>query len=214
MLNESIPSSLRSMIFSSVLIRRAGKIILYPIEFSQTCNEKSMQGMIEFNRQAIRRKEADIKASIPNHDGNYTRMKSIQFRKTFEIRGFLSFTDTDKTLAHSFKRDLERAFPNLEILDHPVKEKYEKDWKSHCEKKISKSSFLICLIGNRTRNSAAVKWEIGKGLALGKFIIAINMTENSSSMPEFLKRNSVVHIEADSGEIFSILDSIFHLSTV
>lgn len=111
-----------------------------------------------------------------------------------KVRAFLSFTTKDGATAESLRENLEEKFPYLEILEHPVQETYEQDWQSHCEKKISQSEFVICLVGDSTHRSAAVNWELGTGLALGKDIVAIQVVDGAPLLPEILRANSIAPI--------------------
>ena len=135
-------------------------------------------------------------------------MPSNQDRTPFRVRAFLSFTREDTALANSFKISLERRCTCLELLEHPVREVYDANWKIHCEKKISQSSFLICLVGNLTYGSAAVTWEIGVGLALGKRVIAFNLVNGSPPVPEILKRNSMEPLGGALEEMFSKIEHV------
>ena len=121
----------------------------------------------------------------------------------FRIRAFLSFTKEDTALADLFKISLERRCPCLEILQHPVREAYDEDWKIHCENKIVQSTILICLVGNSTHGSSAVAWELGMGLALGKRVITFNLVSGSPPVPAILKQNSMEPIGGSLEQMFS-----------
>ena len=133
---------------------------------------------------------------LPAIPGPVDKMKTPSLSDLIspKVRVFLSFTTEDGAAAESLRENLEQRFPYLEILEHPVQESYEQDWKSHCEKKINQSEFVICLVGDSTHSSAAVAWEIGTGLALGKDIVAIQVVDGAPLLPEILQANSITPI--------------------
>ncbi len=104
---------------------------------------------------------------------------------------FLSFATKDKALVDAFRRKLELRHPNVELLDHAVDNRYEENWKLDCDRKIQESALLICLIGDTTHQSNPVSWEIGRGLALGKRVVAVNLMDRPLRIPELLERNSI-----------------------
>ena len=124
-------------------------------------------------------------------------------RDAWHVRAFLSFTMNDGTLVASFKTTIKRQCPNLELLEHPVHRIYQADWKHPCERKIRKSSVIICLIGYSTHKSQAVAWEIAKGLALGKRILAVNLVEGAPPLPDILKTEGITPIRMNPHNIFS-----------
>ena len=104
---------------------------------------------------------------------------------------FLSFATEDAPLVKAFRDRIGRRHPDIELLDHAVKDSYEQDWKRACATKINRSELLICLVGATTHRSRAVAWEIDHGLALGKRIVAVNLTANGVRIPEVLARNAI-----------------------
>lgn len=116
---------------------------------------------------------------------------------------------TDGTLAASFKATLKKRYPSLELLEHPVRKTYQENWKHQCERKIRRSSLIICLIGNSTHRSEAVTWEVAKGLALGKSILAVNLVEGPPPLPDIFKAEGVRPIGMNPHNIFAdVIDVI------
>ena len=107
------------------------------------------------------------------------------------VRAFLSFTTADKPLVEAFRSRIGRQHPDVELLDHAVKDSYEDDWKRACATKIDRSELLICLVGPTTHQSQAVAWEIDRGLAFGKRVVAVNLTGEGVRVPEILARNAI-----------------------
>lgn len=107
------------------------------------------------------------------------------------VRAFLSFTSRDAPMVEVFRARLGRQHPDIELLDHAVKDIYEEDWKRECATKIDRSELLICLLGATTHRSQAVAWEIDRGLSLGKRIVAIDLTPEGVRVPEILVRNAI-----------------------
>lgn len=104
---------------------------------------------------------------------------------------FLSFATEDKPLVEAFRSRIALQYPNLELLDHAVKDSYEENWKRACAKKIDRSAVLICLVRATTHRSQTVAWEIDHGLALGKRVVALNLTADGVRIPEALVRNAI-----------------------
>lgn len=117
---------------------------------------------------------------------------------------FLSFATKDKVLVDGIRNELELQQPSIELLDHAAHENYEADWKHDCARKIHRSAVLICLVGTSTHESEAVAWEIGRGLALGKRVVAVNLTCHPVRMPAILARNAIEPLPS-SGSLISFV---------
>ena len=104
---------------------------------------------------------------------------------------FLSFATKDAPLVEAFRKRIGQQHPDVELLDHAIKDSYEEDWKRECARKIDRSELLICLIGPTTHRSQAVAWEIDHGLSLGKRIVAVNLSVHGAKVPEALARNAI-----------------------
>ena len=85
-----------------------------------------------------------------------------------QFRAFLSHATRDAELVDAFRARIKRHHPDVELIDHAVRGHYDEDWQGECDRKIYQSTVLVCLLGETTYGSAAVTWEIGRGLALGK----------------------------------------------
>lgn len=107
------------------------------------------------------------------------------------FRAFLSFASKDKMLVDAFRYEIELLHPTVEFVDHAVQDRYDEDWKYYCSRKICDSPLLICLVGPSTHESAAVAWEIDRGMSLGKRIVAVHLTGRSVCVPEILERNGI-----------------------
>lgn len=117
---------------------------------------------------------------------------------------FLSFVTKDKVLVDGIRNELELQQPSIELLDHAAHENYEADWKHNCARKIHRSAVLICLVGTSTHESEAVTWEIGRGLALGKRVVAVNLTRRPVRVPAILARNAIEPLPS-SGSLISFV---------
>ena len=117
---------------------------------------------------------------------------------------FLSFATKDKVLVDEFRNEIELQQPNIELLDHAADENYEADWKHDCARKIHQSAVLICLVGASTHGSEAVAWEIGHGLALGRRVVAVNLTRRPIRMPAILAQNAIEPLPS-SGSLISFV---------
>ena len=120
------------------------------------------------------------------------------------VRAFLSFTTEDKPLVEAFRIRIGLQHPDLELLDHAVKDSYEDDWQRECARKIDHSAVLICLVGATTHRSQAVAWEIDHGLSLGKRVVAVNLTPDRVRVPEVLTRNAIEPQYSTAGGILSL----------
>ena len=117
---------------------------------------------------------------------------------------FLSFATKDKVLVDQFRSEIELQQPNIELLDHAADENYEADWKHDCARKIHRSAVLICLVGTSTHESEAVAWEVGRGLALGKTVVAVNLTRRPTRMPAVLAQHAIEPLPG-SGSLISFV---------
>ena len=104
---------------------------------------------------------------------------------------FLSFATKDRALVDGLRNEIELRQPSIEFLDHAADENYDAHWKHNCAKKIHRSAVLICLLGTSTHESEAVSWEIGRGLELGKRVVAVNLTRRPARMPAILAQNAI-----------------------
>lgn len=115
------------------------------------------------------------------------------------VRAFLSFAMADMPLFETFKSLVERQHPDVELLDHAVKDNYEEDWKRACATKIDRSELLICLVGATTYRSKAVAWEINHGVSLGKRVVAVKLSADAVRVPEILARHAIRPRESITG---------------
>lgn len=122
------------------------------------------------------------------------------------LRAFLSFATKDKVLVDEFRNEIELQQPNIELLDHAADENYEADWKYDCARKIHRSAVLICLVGASTHESEAVAWEIRRGLALGKRVVAVNLTRRPVRMPAILAQNAIEPLPSSGSLISSVAE--------
>ena len=105
-------------------------------------------------------------------------------------------------MADAFRNEVEARHPEIELLDHAVKDSYEEDWKHDCHRKIHQSAIFICLVGASTYQSEAVKWEIDCGLELGKHVVAVNLTGRPVRVPEILARNAIEPLPSTAASLF------------
>lgn len=116
---------------------------------------------------------------------------------------FLSFSTCDEALVSSFKETITRRVPSLILLEHPTQEIYDRDWQTHCNRKIDQSTVIICLIGHSTYLSTAVAWEISRGMSLGKPVIAVDLVDDAPAVPDILKEHSIEPIRGANDTAFS-----------
>ena len=107
------------------------------------------------------------------------------------LRAFLSYASRDAALVDAFRNRIRSHHPDVELLDHAVSDHYDEHWQDECDRKIHESAVLLCLLGETTYGSAAVTWEIGRGLALGKRVVAVYLTDGTLQVPEILERNAI-----------------------
>lgn len=119
------------------------------------------------------------------------------------VRAFLSYATADKPLVEAFRNRIARQHPDVELVDHAVKDTYEEDWKRGCATKIDGSELLICLVGATTHRSQAVTWEINRGLSLGKRIVAVELSADGVRVPKVLARHAIEPRESITGIVLS-----------
>jgi hypothetical protein len=99
---------------------------------------------------------------------------------------FLSFAMEDKPLVELFRGQAKSPASRVEFRDHPVKEPFDRAWKSNVEALIRQCSMTICLIGKETYKSEAVDWELRKSAELGKRIVAVFLRGSNVPLPPAL----------------------------
>ena len=119
------------------------------------------------------------------------------------LRAFLSFATKDAPLVEAFRSRIGQHHPDVELLDNAVTDRYEKDWKRECARKIDRSELLICLVGPATRRSQAVAWEIDRGLSRGKPVVAVDLTDGGVRIPAVLTRNAIRPQQSIAGIVLS-----------
>lgn len=102
---------------------------------------------------------------------------TIWGEESFSHSVFLCFSSSDRAEVEKFKASIRLRHPKLRVLEHPVRRKYDRNWKTHCDIKIRKSSALICLIGNDTHRSSAVRWELDKAKNCDVPIVPVYLKE-------------------------------------
>ena len=120
-----------------------------------------------------------------------------------QLRAFLSYATRDAALVDVVRDRIKWHHPNVELIDHAVRDHYDEDWQDECDRKIHQSAVLVCLLGETTYGSTAVTWEIGRGLALGKRVVAVNLTDRTLQVPEILERHAIEPLPRTAHTLFS-----------
>lgn len=114
---------------------------------------------------------------------------------------FLSFAMEDKTLVDLFRGQAKNQRNDLEFNDHSVKEPFESAWKTNVKEKISRCSTVICLIGLRTWESEAVKWEIEEAIRQGKKVFGVKLSSTVFLYPRAISSNNIKVVEWNFDQI-------------
>ena len=114
---------------------------------------------------------------------------------------FLSFSMEDRDFVERFRGWAEGRQSALLFRDYPIKERFERAWKTNVERLIRSCSVTMCLIGRETHQSQAVDWEIRKSAELGKYIMAVAIGTPSPIMPPSLAELNVSPLPWDLDRI-------------
>jgi hypothetical protein len=121
---------------------------------------------------------------------------------------FLSFSMEDKDLVELFRGQAKNKRLDLEFRDYSIKEPFDYQWKTNCERVMRMCSATMVLIGRDTHKSSAVDWEINKTIELGKGLMAVRLLPTSVTVPASLTKFKVTPVSWNFEAIMSGLHAV------
>ncbi len=140
--------------------------------------------------------------------GDYA--SALLLRISMSVHAFLSFVEEDLRLVNLFRGQAKNENLDLEFDDYSVKTPINSDRapyvKQEIEKKIRRSSVILCLIGSSTYKSQWVKWELKTGAELEKCLIGILLdSQTPNIIPKSLSNNNARIVAWDINDIVNAI---------
>jgi len=88
---------------------------------------------------------------------------------------FISFHIDDEAQVNLLRHQAKDNEFGLEFRDYSVKEPFDEKWKTNCKERISQTSALVCMIGEKTAQREAVIWEIEEAYRQGKKVVGVKI---------------------------------------
>lgn len=105
------------------------------------------------------------------------------------MRAFLSFTMEDLAAAREFKTRVGSS-PGLTLVDYPVLDEFEPNWKERVRELIQQADVLICLVGQHTHLSQPVAWELAEAFTCRRVVVAV-LLDSGLQLPHPLRERDV-----------------------
>ncbi len=110
-------------------------------------------------------------------------------------RVFVSFRHTDKTTVDLLRGQAKNENSELDFIDMGLKVPFDSEnaeyIKSGIRSRIEQSSVTLVAVSETTHESKWVNWEIRESLKLGKAVVVVKISDDSSiRMPDAVNENS------------------------
>ncbi len=121
-------------------------------------------------------------------------------------RAFLIFRVGDLDQVRDFCSAAKEIDPHLDFIDFALKVHFKNEnaaYVRHCiRKRIEASSMVVVFVGKTTHDCEWVDWEIRESLDMGKFMMALRLSDDRSlRMPKALKERRVRLLPWNQDEI-------------
>jgi len=125
-------------------------------------------------------------------------------------RAFLIFRAGDSDQVRDFCAKAKEIDPHLDFVDFALKVHFKNEnavYVRHCiRKRIEASSMVVVFVGKTTHDCEWVDWEIRETLDMGKFLMALRLSdERSLRMPKALKEHRIKLMSWNQNEIRQII---------
>ena len=125
-------------------------------------------------------------------------------------RAFLIFRVGDLDKVRDFCATAKEIDPHLDFIDFSLKVHFKNEnaaYVRHCiRKRMEASSMVVVFVGKTTHDCEWVDWEIRESLDMGKFVVALKLSdERSLRMPKALKEHRVRILSWNQDEIQQII---------
>jgi len=103
---------------------------------------------------------------------------------------FISFNVNDTPQVDLLRSQAKNEEFDIEFRDYSVKEPFDEKWKTNCRERISQTSMVICMIGEKTATREAVNWELEEAYRQGKKVIGVRIyRDKNHQIPKLLVKN-------------------------
>ena len=120
---------------------------------------------------------------------------------------FISFHIDDEAQVNLLRHQAKDNEFGLEFRDYSVKEPFDEKWKTNCKERISQTSALICMIGEKTVQREAVVWEIKEAYRQGKKVIGVRIhRDKHHPIPKPLLEHNAPIVEWNLAKISKLLE--------
>jgi len=125
-------------------------------------------------------------------------------------RAFLIFRVEDQDRVCDFCAMAKEIDPHLDFIDFALKVHFKNEnaaYVRHCiRKRMEASSMVVVFVGKTTHDCEWVDWEIRESLDMGKFMMALRLSdERSLRMPKALREHRVKLLSWNQDEIRQII---------
>ena len=134
--------------------------------------------------------------------------KATEEARRARIRNvFISFYVEDEKQVNLLRAQAKDERFDIEFRDYSVKEPFDEKWKTNCRERISQTSALICMIGEKTAQREAVIWEIEEAYRQGKKVVGVRIyRDKNHPIPKPLLEHNAPIIDWDLSKISRLLE--------
>jgi hypothetical protein len=140
-------------------------------------------------------------------------LKAYHKQLTYHARArriFLSYHAEDKAQVSGFRLMMQNPKLNLELFDEGLQVAIDSERSGYIKQvlsqKISRSSVVVCLIGNGTAWREWVDWELDTALELDKGLCGVRLKESRGRTPPLLKLSGAPIAGWDVEEIIAAIE--------
>jgi antiphage defense system Thoeris ThsB-like protein len=113
-------------------------------------------------------------------------------------RAFLSFMVEDSWARDFLFQHANDRRNDIAFVDYSLHTPFDEKWKTNCRDRIAQTKGTIVLIGSKSSNSEAVKWEIAETSRQGHYLFGIQINRDKSwTIPAGLPSKNVISWDFD-----------------
>lgn len=113
-------------------------------------------------------------------------------------RAFLSFMVEDSWARDFLVQHANDRRNDIAFVDYSLHTPFDEKWKTNCRDRIAQTKGTIVLVGSKSSNSEAVKWEIAETSRQGHYLFGIQINRDKSwTIPAGLPSKNVISWDFD-----------------
>lgn len=149
-----------------------------------------------------------VRPTRPEGEAEKMVEKAIEEARRARIRNvFISFHVDDEAQVNLLRAQAKNENFDIEFRDYSVKEPFDEKWKTNCKERISQTSALICMIGEKTAQREAVIWEINEAYRQGKKVIGVRIyRDKNHRIPKLLLEHNAPIVDWNLARISKLLE--------